>query len=119
MELSDKLGLITCPNLKCHRKIEEPILLSNLSTSQIEQYYACPYCFIQLDPISTQLQTQKEEKPKGEEPLIEPPEEEEKSPSVCAGYLGYLSTFPKNKSIPPECLICPKVLDCVMKIRDY
>ena len=54
-----------------------------------------------------------------EEPLVEPLEEEEEGPSVCAGYLGYLSTFPKNKSIPRECLICPKVLDCVMETRDY
>ncbi|UCD27145.1 MAG: hypothetical protein JSV75_03265 [Candidatus Bathyarchaeota archaeon] len=117
--MSEKLGLITCPNLKCHRTIEQPILLSNLSTSQVEQYSVCPYCFIQLDPISTQLKTQKEEKTEGYAPLVESLEEEEKSPSVCAGYLGYLSTFPKNKSIPRECLICPRVLDCVMKTRDY
>ena len=38
-----------------------------------------------------------------------------KGSSRCAGYLGYLASFPKNKPIPKECLICPKVLDCVMK----
>jgi len=113
--LSNELGPTICPNPKCHRKIEEPILLSNLSTTQAEQYYACPHCFTKLDLISTQPQTQKDEKQKKEEPPVKPPEKEEKSPSRCAGYLGYLASLPENKPIPQECLVCPKVLDCVMK----
>jgi chromosome segregation ATPase len=34
--------------------------------------------------------------------------------SKCGGYLGYLASFPENEPIPKECLVCPKVLDCVM-----
>ncbi|MBE0511714.1 hypothetical protein IBX38_01545, partial [Candidatus Bathyarchaeota archaeon] len=93
-------------------KIEEPILLNNLSTGPAEQYYACPHCFIRLDVISTQPQKQKEEPP------VKPPEKEEKGPSRCAGYLGYLARLPKNDPIPRECLTCPKVLDCAMGISD-
>ena len=116
--MPNELGLIVCPNPKCHKKIEEPILLSDLSTAPVEQYYACPHCFIKLDVISTQPQKQKEEKKKKEEPPVKPPEKEEKDPSKCAGYLGYLASLPKNKPIPQECLTCPKVLDCVMKKSD-
>jgi len=104
--LSNELELIICPNPKCHKKIEEPILLNNLSKTPAEQYYACPHCFIKLDVISAQPQKEKEEK------------KEEKGPSKCAGYLGYLAILPKNKPIPQECLTCPKILDCVMKISD-
>ena len=141
-----KLELIVCPNPKCRRKIEEPILLSDLSTAPAERYYACPHCFVKLDVdiendenitqesasgpplrpslekvldiISAQPQKQKEEKKKKEEPPVKPPEKKEKGPSKCAGYLGYLASLPKNKPIPQECLICPKVLDCVMKKSD-
>lgn len=102
--------------------------MSDLSTTPAEQYYACPHCFIKLDVISTQPQKEEEEKKK-EEPPVKPPEkeefpvklseEEEKGPSRCAGYLGYLATRPENAPIPKECLTCPKVLDCVMKISEY
>jgi len=42
--------VVTCPNPKCHRKIEEPVLLNNLSTTPAEHYYACPNCFFKLPP---------------------------------------------------------------------
>jgi len=116
--LPNELGVIICPNPKCHREIEEPILLSDLSTTPAEQYYACPHCFIKLDVISTQPQKEEEEKKKKEEPLVKSSEKEEKGSSRCAGYLGYLASRPENASIPKECLTCPKVLDCVMKISD-
>ena len=44
-----KSGVIVCPNPKCHREIEEPILLNDLSKTPAEQYYACPHCLIKLD----------------------------------------------------------------------
>jgi len=47
--LSPKSGVTICPNPKCHREIEEPILLNNLSRKPAEQYYACPHCLIKLD----------------------------------------------------------------------
>ncbi len=40
---------IFCSNPRCHRKIEEPILLNNLSTTPAEQYYACPHCFMKVN----------------------------------------------------------------------
>jgi len=42
-----------CPNPECQKKIEEPILLNNLSTTPAEQYYACPYCLIKLTVSAT------------------------------------------------------------------
>jgi len=40
--------VVVCPNPGCHRKIDEPTLLNNLSTSPAEQYYVCPLCFTKL-----------------------------------------------------------------------
>ncbi|MDH5390651.1 MAG: hypothetical protein OEX10_05820 [Candidatus Bathyarchaeota archaeon] len=81
--------VVICPNPKCHMKIEEPILLNNLSTGPAEQYHACPHCFIKLDVISTQPQKQKEEKKKKEEPPVKPPERKKK---VLQGALVILDT---------------------------
>jgi len=39
----------TCPNPRCRRKIKEPILLSDFSSTLGEHYYACPYCFMKLN----------------------------------------------------------------------
>jgi hypothetical protein len=110
--LPNERELIICPNPKCHKKIKEPILLSNVSATPAEQYYVCPHCFVKLDAVSAQPQKQEEELP------VEPPEEQEKGPSRCAGYLGYLASRSEDAPIPKECLICPKVLDCVMKMSD-
>lgn len=41
--------IIFCPNSRCQRKIEEPILLNVLSTTPTEQYYACPHCFMEVN----------------------------------------------------------------------
>ena len=118
--------------------------MNNLSTAPAEQYYACPYCFIKLDEdaenkedvteeatpssplhpslekvldvISTQPQKEKEEEKKKEEPLVKPPKKEEKGPSGCPHRFGYLANRPKNAPIPQECLTCPKIVDCMLKL---
>ena len=41
--------VFVCPNPKCRKKIEEPILLNNSSTIPTEYYYVCPHCFTKLN----------------------------------------------------------------------
>lgn len=141
--MSNESGVITCPNPKCHRKIGEPILLNNLSTTPVEHYYVCPYCFIKLDAdvesdekvtqesgspshpaleklldmISAQPQKEEEEKEK-EEPTVKPPEKKGKGPSGCPHHFGYLASRAKDAPIPQECLICPKIVECMLKLSD-
>jgi len=143
-KLPNESGVIICPNPKCHRKIEEPIILNNLSTTPAEQYYACPHCFVKLDAdakndeniaqestlgpplhptlekvldvISAQHQKKEEEKKEKEEPPVKPSEKEEKVPSGCTHNFGYLANRPKNAPIPQECLICLKIVDCMLKL---
>jgi len=44
-----------CPNPKCHRKVEDPILLNNFSTAPPERYPACPNCFSKLKAYTTRV----------------------------------------------------------------
>lgn len=39
----------------------------------------------------------------------------ENSPTNCLHYFGYLSTYPRDKPIPDECLGCSKVILCYEK----
>ena len=59
-----------------------------------------------------------EEKKRKEEPSVKPPEKEERGPSGCSHDFGYLASLPEDVPIPRECLVCSKVLDCVMKTND-
>ena len=142
--MTNESGVVICPNPKCHRKIEEPILLNNLSKTPAEQYYACPHCFIKLDAdaendenvtqesapsppvhpslekvldvISAQPKKEEDEKKKKEEPSVKPLEKEEKGPSECPHHFGYLANRPKDVPIPQECLTCPKIVDCMLRL---
>jgi len=209
--LSEESVVVVCPNPKCRREIEEPILLTILSVTPPKEYKACPYCFTQLEPeppieeedvseptveqeeatptikagnsvlekfkdsapgflqrfkdlIPTsngsqkekrekrerhraESATKKEEKRTKEEPETESvakeeePKEETKTeafakeetkeifgtepaakkegePSGCPAYFGYLANRPPDAPIPPQCLVCPKMVDCALSPRE-
>ena len=139
-----EIEAIICSNPRCRKKIEEPILLKDSSIKPPKQYYACPHCFIKLDAdaendeditqetvpnspvppslekildvISNQSQKEKENKEKTEELPVKLSKKEEKGSSGCPHNFGYLANRPKNAPIPQECLICPKIVDCMLKL---
>jgi len=118
-ELSNESRVTICPNLKCQRKIEEPILLKSLSTAQKEQYYACPHCFTKLEVDIENVQPQKEEETmEKEKPSVELIEKEERGSLECPHHLGYLAKRPKDAPIPQGCLICSKIVKCMLKLDD-
>ncbi len=129
MRLPEESVVVACPNPKCRREIEEPILLTNLSVTPPEQYDACPYCFSKLDPnTANQDETnalEEDEDPnfqvlKKVEDLIlssNGPQEKEKETSGCPEDFGYLANRPENVPIPPECMLCPKMVDCMLKTK--
>jgi len=185
--LSEESVVVVCPNPKCRREIEEPILLTILSVTPPKEYEACPYCFANLEPeppveqedvpeptvdqeetiieeeavptvksvnsvlekvkgsgprflkkvkalIPTSNGSQKEKKEKIEEPKAEPSGEEEKpikeepkpKPSFekvtgfsgCPYTFGYIAHRPPETPIPPECLLCPKIVDCMLRSEE-
>jgi hypothetical protein len=197
--LSEESVVVICPNPKCRREIEEPILLTILSATPPKEYEACPYCFTRLEPeppieeeedaseptveeeettieedeevttspsentvpekvkssrpgfldkvkalipTSNGSQTEKSEEPEEpeaepaaekekektakEEPETEPIAKEEEPKSVteketessgCPESFGYLANRPPDVPIPPQCLVCPKMVDCMLSPR--
>ncbi len=193
--------VVVCPNPKCKREIEEPILLTVLSVTPPKQYEACPYCFTKLEqepfveqeivpePIdieheevmeegeeatsnisvnavlekvkgsgpnflkkvkalipnsngSQKNKTEKTEEPQAkpsiieenvikeeprseiffteeeteEAPIIEASAEKENQSSGCPKTFGYLAKRPKDAPIPQQCMLCPKIVDCMLKL---
>ena len=201
--MSEESLVVVCPNPKCQREIEEPILLTILSVNPPTQYEACPYCFTKLEPeppieqedapeptveqeeatededepspyensvvekvkasspgflqrvkalIPNSNGSQKEKIEKPEEPQAEPAakkeeektakeepetepiakeeepiEEEPKTKTFveketefagCPESFGYLANRPPDAPIPPQCLVCPKMVDCALSPRE-
>jgi hypothetical protein len=195
--------VVVCPNPKCQREIEEPILLTVLSATPPKQYEACPYCFAKLEPeppveqeivpepteveheevieegedatsnlsvnavlekvkgsgpkflkrvkalIPNSNGSQKKKTEKTEEPQAEPSgieenedvikeepraetffteEETEEAPIIeqsakkedqssgCPQTFGYLAKRPNDAPIPQQCMFCPKIVDCMLKL---
>jgi hypothetical protein len=141
MSLSEESVVVVCPNPKCRRRIEEPILLTNLSFIPAEQYDACPHCFTKLEPETTDNEKEatdkqayapsvnavleKDENPSSQlmkkvEGLIlasNEPKEKEKE-TGCPQDFGYLANRPKDTPIPHECLLCQKMVDCMLKVKE-
>lgn len=81
---------LVCPNIKCGKTFQKILLLTDLSKTPRETYYACPHCFSKLE-IAVK---------------------EEKQPLECPYYFGFLKTLQKKIPIPDECLTCPKLIRC-------
>jgi len=195
--LSEETVVVVCPNPKCRKEIEEPIILTIQSVTPPTQYEACPYCFTKLEPEPQMEQEEvpeppveqeeatpiikpedsvvekvkdsgprflqrfkalipgsdgsrkekrekpvepqvepaikeeekpakeepeaepvaKEEEPK-EEPQIEPFVQKESESSGCPAHFGYLANRPPDTPIPSQCLVCPKMVDCMLSPRE-
>jgi len=81
---------ITCPNVKCGKAFQKVLMLTDLSKTTRETYYACPHCFSKVE-IAVKEKT----------PTLE-----------CPYYFGFLKNFSKKTSIPDDCLTCPKIIQC-------
>lgn len=38
-------------------------------------------------------------------------------PSECLHFFGYLRKIPKNMTIPDECFVCPKMVECLYTLQ--
>jgi len=109
----------------CGEEYGRPILAEIISGSSPEEYYACSRCLCKI------AEAGKRSAPAHEEPAIEEEIEEEiegeqkevnnivmnkievEVQASCRHELGYLKKRDRGLSIPDECLICPKMIECM------
>ena len=100
---------LACPYDKCGKPFEQPVVLTDLSKTPRETYYACPYCFSKLEIALKSQENLSSVSVKTSDNA------DVMAPQKCSHYLGYLTTLQKEDSIPDECLTCPKLIQCTVK----
>lgn len=107
-----------CSNSKCQISFATPILVQDLSSEDDSPYYACPRCLTEIQ--ETRKDEGKKRKHKVKTPTAEtlqtekPTEETTSKETGCRHHFGYLSQRPKTEKMPEECMLCPKILECML-----
>ncbi len=94
---------LKCPYKGCEKKFDKPTVITDSTSLLRQNHYACPHCMSKLE-IVTENQKILEVRPV-EYPTVF------RSPAKCAHFSDNLNSFPPG-TIPDECLICPKALQC-------
>jgi hypothetical protein len=78
-------------------------------------FLACPHCFtaVQPEPEEPKPEAKVEEPTEPEKPNVNEPE----VPSVtnCPHHFGYLSKRSSDGKIPESCMMCEKIVQCMLK----
>ncbi len=100
---------LSCPYEKCGKTIETPLVVTDMSKTPRETYYACPYCLSKVEIVV-----------KGEKGLDSVTFETSDNPKEisslkCPHHFGHLRDLPGGASIPEECLTCTQLIRCSTK----
>ena len=108
---------IICPNPLCGKTFTNTIKVENMKSNTV--YEACPYCLTEITveklasmgkrKVLKEKGKTKKEKPKDVQTV---PVAEEKK---CKHYFGYLSKRSAKKEIPDECIVCERIVQCMLK----
>jgi len=104
-----KSGSLHCPYVKCGRVFEKPLVLTDMSKTPRETYYACPYCLSKVEIVV------EDEKGLSSVSVETSDNPREMPPLECPHHFGDLKSLPENASIPDECLTCPHLIQCFIK----
>jgi len=98
---------LKCPYEGCGKTFDRPSILTDSSTLPRQSFYACPHCQSKIDIITQDLKVV-DIKP------IEYPKVFD-SPAKCSHFSGLLNSVSRDRPLPDECLVCPKVLQCSVR----
>jgi len=115
-----------CSNPACGKTFTKPLKVENLSSGRTVIYEACPYCLTEI--VTEETISPSKQKPiiaeevaklvpeiKHEEVVSTTQPQPSMKASNCKHYFGYLSER-SSRGIPPEeCMICPKIVQCMLK----
>jgi hypothetical protein len=107
--------MLTCPNDACKKVITKPLKTLNRQQGSKEPYYACTYCLTEI----TLTETEKDdtlEKPAADVAVLEEkPSQNQEKLSDCKHYFGYMSEKEHKQEMPEECMLCSRIIDCMIK----
>ncbi|MCW4045884.1 MAG: hypothetical protein NWE94_10270 [Candidatus Bathyarchaeota archaeon] len=95
---------LRCPYKGCEKTFDKPTVLTDASTVPRQSFYACPFCMSKLEIVTEGLKIV-------DVRAVDYPTVFD-SPAKCAHFSGLLNGLPSDGTLPDECLVCPKVLQC-------
>jgi DNA-directed RNA polymerase subunit RPC12/RpoP len=98
---------------ECHETFQKPLLATVNSHGYTQTYYACPRCLTKVAVVKDSKEKDKEETSPSVG-KIKRAEVKHESSVECKHFLGYLKKRPKGTSIPDECLVCDKMVECLI-----
>jgi len=73
----------------------------------------------ETEPVAKEEEPKEEPKEElKEETKPEPSDKKESDSSGCPEHFGYLANRPPDAPIPPQCLVCPKMVDCMLSPKE-
>jgi len=110
-----------CPNSLCGKNFANPIKVENVGNGAV--YEACPYCLTEIiveKPAlisTTEQEISKRERESGEKPPAKEKHTVQAVPekTECKHYFGYLSQHSSKEDVPEECIVCEKIVQCMLK----
>jgi hypothetical protein len=108
-----------CKNPSCQRTFTNPIKVENVSLKKPAVYEACPYCLTEIT-VKNSISVSEKQKPlyeKEAEISIETDKIDQSATETneCKHYFGYLSERTKKEVLPEECMLCGKIVQCMLK----
>jgi hypothetical protein len=98
---------LRCPYKGCGKSFERPAVVTDHNTLPRHSFYACPHCQSKIDLIIEGMKVI-DIKPMEYPTVFE-------SPAKCACYSSFLNAVSNDMTLPEECLVCPKVLQCSIR----
>ena len=106
----------TCQNPSCKKTFTTPLKTLNLQENPSEPYFACPVCLTKAEEVTPKIkETPPLKTPVQESPQKQASTKKSEKPFSCGFHLGYLSERVQKEQIPDDCLVCPKIVDCMLK----
>lgn len=117
-----------CSNEKCRRIFANPVTVQDFSSKDEISYQACPYCLTEVE-IGEALIVGEDQKgddkrskertksEREEDALIKSEQTSPTSPKQhgCQNSFGYLSKRARDSEIPEECMICERLVECMLR----
>jgi len=95
-----------------------------LGSKSVEVYDACPYCLTEIiveksSTINREKEKLEMKKTESERAKTHPKEKTVTQPPPklqgCAHHFGYLGERSTKEKIPEECIVCEKIVQCMLK----
>jgi len=98
----------------CKGTFQKPILATVSSHGSVQTYHACPRCLSKIRDVKYDKNEESKETPVSVKNVKKVVAAKHEESVKCKYFLGYLKKRSRDMPIPEECLICDKMIECLV-----